>query len=146
MFVIADLGPLQSIIDAVVQILAAVWQIVLVVGEAVFTGGVLPLLCWAGFWLFAVNWTSLRQIMLKGGWLGVVLLGAVTVIVWQQISPEAGTVLGLTDLSGYVEKLVYVSALVTVMFVCGAIQLTGCCSRCTPVTVSEINLGDGHAE
>ena len=99
--------------------------------------------------LFAVRGphaTSLRQIMLKGGWLGVVLLGAVTVIVWQQISPEAGTVLGLTDLSGYVEKLVYVSALVTVMFVCGAIQLTGCCSRCTPVTVSEINLGDGHAE
>ena len=146
MFVIADLGPLQSIIDAVVQILAAVWQIVLVVGEAVFTGGVLPLLCWAGFWLFSVNWTSLRQIMLKGGWLGVVLLGAVTVIVWQQISPEAGTVLGLTDLSGYVEKLVYVTALLCAMFVCGAIQLTGCCSRCTPATLSEIDLGDGHAE
>jgi len=146
MSVMADLGPLESVIEAMLQILGGVRQIVMSLGEVVFTAPVLPLLCWAAFWLFAVDWTRIRQIMLKGGWLGLILIGVVMVIVWQQISPTTQAVFGLTELSGYVEKLVYVTALLSVMFVCGAVQLTGCCSRCTPVPVTEIDSSDGHAE
>ena len=145
MFVIADVVVPQNVLEAVESILRGVGHIVRSVGAVVFIAPVLPLLCWAAFWLFAVDWTRMRQIMLKGGWLGVVLIGAVMVIVWQQISPTTQAVLGLTELSGYVEKLVYVTALVSVMFVCGAVQLTGCCSRCTPATVTEIDSGEGHS-
>ena len=142
MFVMAAIETPTNVLEAVEAMLLGLGHIVRSVGEVVFTAPVLPLLCWAAFWLFAVDWTRMRQIMLKGGWLGVVLIGAVMVIVWQQISPTTQAVLGLTELSGYVEKLVYVTALVSVMFVCGAVQLTGCCSRCTPATVTEIDSGN----
>jgi len=81
MVVLAETGPLWSIIEAVGQILLAMQQIVTAIGSVVFTSPVLPLLCWAGFWLFAVDWTRLRQIMLGGGWMGVLLIGVVMVIV-----------------------------------------------------------------
>mgnify|MGYP001053720612 CR=1 FL=1 len=78
--------------------------------------------------------SSLREAELRRGltYPVVVLIGAVMVIVWQQISPSSRAVFGLTELSGYIEKLVYVTALLSLMFVCGAVQLTGCCSRCLP--------------
>ncbi len=132
MLVMAETGPVWSIVEALGQILLAIQQILTAIGSVVFTSPVLPLLCWTGFWLFAVDWTRLRQIILGGGWMGVLLIGVVMVIVWQQISPSTRAVFGLTELSGYIEKLVYVTALLSLMFVCGAVQLTGCCSRCLP--------------
>ena len=75
MLVMAEAGPLASIIEALWQILIGLQQIVMAVGSVVFTAPVLPVLCWAGFWLFAVDWTRLRRIMFKGGWLGVLLVG-----------------------------------------------------------------------
>ena len=143
MLVMADAGPLQSIIEALGQILFGVQQIVVAVVSVVFTAPVLPVLCWSAFWLFAVDWTRLRQIMLKGGWLAVLLIGFVMVVVWQQIVPEAQSVVEL-EVSGYIEKLVYVAALLSLMFVCGAVQLTGCCSRCCPSPVTEIEPGNGQ--
>ena len=139
---VVELGPLENLVHAVGQILLGLKQILTVVATGIFSAPVLPVLVWALFWLFAVDWTRLRQIILKGGWLGVILVGVVMVIIWQQIVPEADVVLGL-KVNGYIEKMVYVTALLTVMFVCGAVQLTGCCARCCPVPVTELDT-DGH--
>ena len=137
---VVELAPLENLVEAVGQILLGLKQILTVLATEVFSAPVLPILLWSLFWLFAVDWTRLRQIILKGGWLGVVLVGVVMVIIWQQVVPEAEVVLGL-KVNGYIEKMVYVTALFTVMFVCGAIQLTGCCARCCPAPVTEPDAG-----
>src|SRR5436853_6444540 len=76
-----------------------------------------PLAAWIVFWMFAVNWVKLRESLAKGGWVALVLVGAVMVLVWGSISPGAGTidVFGLR-VSHFVEKTVYVSGLVVIMF------------------------------
>ena len=143
MFVMADAGPLDSIVEALGQIIFGLQQIVSSIASVVLTAPVLPVLCWTVFWLLAVDWIQLRQILLKGGWLGIMLVGFVMVIVWQQISPGSQAVLGL-ELNGYIEKLVYVTALLSLMFVCGAVQLTGCCTRWCAAEVVEAETTDSH--
>ena len=143
MFVMADAGPLDSIVEALGQIIFGLQQIVSSIASVVLTAPVLPVLCWTVFWLLAVDWIQLRQILLKGGWLGIMLVGFVMVIVWQQISPGSQAVLGL-ELNGYIEKLVYVTALLSLMFVCGAVQLTGCCTRWCAAEVVEGETTDSH--
>ncbi len=136
-------GAVGDILLALGAILDAIGSILVTLASVLFTAPVFPLLVWVALWLFAVDWTRLRQIMLKGGWLGVVLVGAVMVIVWQQVSPGASEVLGLKT-SGYVEKFVYVAGLFSVMFLCGAVQLTGCCRACCPAPAAEADSGDSH--
>ena len=92
---VVELAPLENLVEAVGQILLGLKQILTVLATEVFSAPVLPILVWSLFWLFAVDWTRLRQIILKGGWLGVVLVGVVMVIIWQQVVPEAEVVLGL---------------------------------------------------
>ena len=59
-----------------------------------------PLALWIGFWLCAVNWIKLREVLIsKGGLLGVLLIGAVWVLIWGVVAPpESGShfILGLT--------------------------------------------------
>ena len=143
MFVMADAGPLDSIVEALGQIIFGLQQIVSSIASVILTAPVLPVLCWTVFWLFAVDWIQLRQILLKGGWMGIMLVGFVMVIVWQQISPGSQAVLGL-ELNGYIEKLVYVTALLSLMFVCGAVQLTGCCTRWCAAEAVEVETTDSH--
>ncbi|MEC7556661.1 MAG: hypothetical protein VYA32_05750 [Planctomycetota bacterium] len=139
----ADAGPLDSIVEALGQIIFGLQQIVSSIASVILTAPVLPVLCWTVFWLFAVDWIQLRQILLKGGWMGIMLVGFVMVIVWQQISPGSQAVLGL-ELNGYIEKLVYVTALLSLMFVCGAVQLTGCCTRWCAAEAVEVETTDSH--
>ena len=143
MFVMADGGPLESIVEALGQIIFGLQLIVSSIASVVLTAPVLPVLCWTVFWLFAVDWVQLRQILLKGGWLGIMLVGFVMVVVWQQISPGSQAVLGL-ELNGYIEKMVYVTALLSLMFVCGAVQLTGCCTRWCAAEVTDVKTTDSH--
>ena len=143
MFVMADGGPLESIVEALGQIIFGLQLIVSSIASVVLTAPVLPVLCWTVFWLFAVDWVQLRQILLKGGWLGIMLVGFVMVVVWQQISPGSQAVLGL-ELNGYIEKMVYVTALLSLMFVCGAVQLTGCCTRWCVAEVTDVKTTDSH--
>ena len=77
-----------------------------------------PLIAWVAFWLLAVNWVKLRAVMIQGGWIGVVLLGLMMVLVWSVVAPpSAGThhLFGL-NVSNFVGKTVYVTALLTIMF------------------------------
>ncbi len=111
-----------------------------------------PLAAWIIFWLFAVNWTRLRETLAKGGWVGLVLIGAVMVLVWGSIAPGGGTFdfFGL-HVSNFVEKTVYVSGLYVIMFLAGALQLSGfgaaCCPVNEPVQIAESHghdTGHGH--
>jgi len=90
---------------------------------------ILPLAAWILFWLFAVNWTQLRETLLDGAWIGLFLIGFATVVSWCAIAPPpSGThdILGLS-VSNFVGKTVYVTILFSIMFLCGAVQLSGCC-------------------
>jgi hypothetical protein len=86
-----------------------------------------PLIAWVAFWTLAVNWVSLRRVLLSGGWIAVLLLMVVAIIGWGVIAPpESGAhhMLGLT-LSNFVGKTVYVTALVVIALLCGSVQLSG---------------------
>lgn len=103
-----------------------------------------PLVAWVAFWLLAVNWVKLRDVMLRGGWLGVVLMGLVMVLVWSVVAPPASGshhLFGL-NVSNFVGKTVYVTALLTIMFLCGSVQLSGACG--TLAQFPEVAPADDH--
>ena len=50
----------------------------------------LALAAWIAFWVGAVNWVRLRNILLSGGWIGVVLIALMAVLVWGSIAPPEG--------------------------------------------------------
>lgn len=110
-----------------------------------------PLAAWIVFWLLAVNWIKLREVLAEGGWVGLVLIGAVAVLIWGNIAPGNGTFdfFGL-KVSNFVEKTIYVSGLACLMFVAGALQLSGFCSNLCqfeePILIAEAHghSDDGH--
>lgn len=106
-----------------------------------------PLAVWIGFWLCAVNWIKLREVLVaKGGLIGVLLIGAVWVLIWGVVAPpESGShfILGLT-VSNFVGKLVYVTALFSLMFLCGSVQLSGCCNQWCEVTMPDPHAHGDH--
>ncbi|MGH7202536.1 MAG: hypothetical protein ACREJB_18160 [Planctomycetaceae bacterium] len=114
--------------DAILALLLALWMILAILLQVVVRW--LPLIAWVAFWLFAVNWTTLRRILLQGGWIALVLLWFVAILTWGTVSPETGPreIFGLT-LSNYVVKMVYVSILFCIMLICGAVQLSGALGR-----------------
>lgn len=86
-----------------------------------------PLIAWVAFWLLAVNWVKLREIFLRGGWVGFVLLAFVMILVWGAVAPPVSgshNLLGL-KLSNYVGKTVYVTFLFCIILICGSVQLSG---------------------
>lgn len=88
-----------------------------------------PLIAWVAYWLLAVNWVKLRQVMIQGGWIGVVFLGLMMVLIWGMVAPPVGGTHHLFGLNvtNFVGKTVYVTALLTIMFLCGSVQLSGAC-------------------
>jgi MFS family permease len=81
------------------------------------------------FWTLAVNWAKLYPVLTKGGMIGVVLLAVCAILVWSVIDiPASGTheLYGL-QVSNMVGKTVYVTSLVVIAFLCGSVQLAGCC-------------------
>jgi len=120
---------LLSLIDALLQL--GISLLDLLVALLQLARPWLPLLAWVAFWLFAPNWPRLRETLARGGWVGVALIGALAVLIWGSVAPGNGPVdfLGL-KVSNFVEKTVYVSGLVCIMFLAGALQLSGCCAGC----------------
>ena len=132
---------MTELIVSLSDLLVAVWSLFRAVGGLLLPW--FPLAVWIGFWLCAVNWTKLREVLIsKGGLLGVLLIGAVWVLIWGLVAPPADGshfLLGLT-VSNYVGKLVYVTALFVLMFLCGSVQLSGCCQQWC-----DIEMPDPHA-
>lgn len=118
---------MDLLLDSLIQLLVAFGNFLVIVLARLLP--LAPLGAWIAFWLFAVNWVKFRSVLLQGGWVGVVMIGVLAVLVWGTIAPPpAGGhyFLGLV-LSNFVGKTVMVTALVCIMFVCGSIQLSGCC-------------------
>lgn len=136
--------------QALAQLGGSIWE--LVVAVLAVAAPWTPLAAWVIFWLFAVNWVKLRETLAKGAWVGLVLIGAVAVLAWGSISPGTGTFdfFGL-HVSNFVEKTVYVSGLYVIMFLAGALQLSGFCANCCkfeePVQLVEVHAhGGGHGD
>ncbi len=90
-----------------------------------------PLIAWLAFCLFAINWVRVWPDIARGGWIGLVLIGLVAAVVWAVIAPPAGGshfFFGLT-VSNFVGKLVYVTSILVMMFMCGSVQLSGACGE-----------------
>lgn len=128
---------MEQLLQGLLQVLFGMWQLTTAVLGLLLPWT--PLLAWIIFWTFAVNWERLRAILLQGGWVVVALVASMAVLVWGTLSPPPGgthSLLGLT-VSNYVGKFVYVSGLVCLMFICGSVQLSGCCARCCPQPLAE---------
>lgn len=136
---------MSELLISLSDLLVAAWGLLKAVSSLLLPW--FPLAVWIGFWLCAVNWIKLREVLVaKGGLLGVLLIGAVWVLIWGVVAPpEAGShfILGLT-VSNFVGKLVYVTALFCLMFLCGSVQLSGCCNQWCEVTMPDPHAHGDH--
>lgn len=101
----------------------------LIVALATLLVPLIPLAIWIAYWTLGVNWTRLRLVLLRGGWIGLLLLGLVAVMVWGTVDPPPSgyhQFLGLT-VGNFVGKTVLVTVLICIMFLCGSVQLSGFC-------------------
>lgn len=122
---------MEALLQSVVDLLLAAWQ-VLIALLAVMAPWT-PLVAWVAFWLLAVDWVKLRRVLVSGGWIGLVLIGLVAALAWGVAAPPADGVhrlLGLT-VGNFVGKVVYVTALMVLMLICGSVQLAGGCGSWT---------------
>lgn len=118
-----------TLLDSLTALLQALAQVLAVLGEAIVPWW--PLIAWIAFWTFAVNWVRLREFLLAGGWIGVLLIAVMTVLVWGVVLPPADGahhLLGL-NVSNFVGKFMYVTALLVIMLLCGSVQLSGSVDR-----------------
>ena len=136
---------MSELLISLSDLVVAAWSLVKAVSGLLLPW--FPLAVWIGFWLFAVNWTKFREVLIsKGGLLGLLLIGAVWVLIWGSVAPPTtGThfLLGLS-VSNFVGKLVYVTALYCLMFLCGSVQLSGCCNQWCEVTMPDPHGHAGH--
>lgn len=116
---------LISFWNVIVSLAVLVWTLIL------FLAPWTPLIAWVAFWLLAVNWRELYPVLMKGGWIGVVLTAFLAVIVWSSIAPPAEGFHHLYGLqvSNLVGKTVYVTSLMVIALLCGSVQLSGSCNH-----------------
>lgn len=120
---------MQPLLDNFLQLVGALWGLLTSLVDLLAPW--LPLAAWCGFWTFGVDWTRLRRILLQGGWIGLLLIGLVMILVWGTVAPPAGGrhVILTLSLSNFVGKTVYTTTLFVLMFLCGSVQLSGCCGN-----------------
>lgn len=80
------------------------------------------LVLWIVWWLFLVDWAATRDSLKQGGWVGLILLGLLTVLVWGCLSPADREYLPI-PLPNFLEEFTVVFGLYVVMLGCGALQL-----------------------
>jgi hypothetical protein len=118
---------MENLLSSLLQLIIAIWNVVESLFHLVLPWT--PLVAWVAFWLLAVNWVKYRAVLVKGGWTGLFFIGLVMILIWGLIAPPVDGVhhvFGLS-LSNFVGKTVYVTALFSIMFLCGSVQLSGAC-------------------
>jgi len=135
---------MEQLIVSLQDLLVAGWHVVtnLLVLIVPWT----PLIAWVAFWLFAVNWEKLYTVLAKGAVIGVLLIGLMAILVWGLVAPPADGVHHLFGLqpSNFVGKTIYVTMLLTIMALCGSVQLSGACGTLFPEVEADEHDGDGH--
>lgn len=123
-------GPVVTLLKSLVALLHAAFSVVSATFFLLLP--YLGLICWVGYWLLAVNWTKLYELLFKkGAIVSFSLLIIFWVLVWCTVSPPAD---GYHDWFGFkvgnvVGKLVYVVGLTSLAFICGSVQLSGAVNR-----------------
>ena len=116
-----------------------------VIALAVLARPWIPLVAWMAFWMFAVDWEKLYPVLFgRGGLFGVMLICLMAVLIWGEIAPGTHDLFGLTDVNNYIGKTVYVVMLVCITWLCGSLQLSGCCSRFCQFEQDMPESGDAH--
>lgn len=133
---------MEQLLDSLQKLLGAGWDVVISLLLVVVPWT--PLIAWIAFWLLAVNWEKLYPVLAKGGAIGVVLIGLMMILVWGLIAPPEGGVHHLFGLkpSNFVGKTIYVTMLLTIMALCGSVQLSGACGSL--VQFPDDDLTDDH--
>lgn len=124
--------------------LASGWEVV--VALLAFVAPWAPLIAWVAFWLLAVNWEKLYVVATKGAILGIALIALMMILAWGLIAPhERGyhEMLGL-HVGNFVGKTIYVTMLLTIALLCGAVQLSGACGSLVHFPEEEPDHGDHH--
>ena len=118
---------MEPLVVSLQTLLAAGWDVV--INLLAVLNPWTPLVAWVAFWLLAVNWEKLYPVMAKGAVIGVLLIGVVMVLIWGLIAPPADGVHHLFGLrpSNFVGTAIYVTMLLTIMALCGSVQLSGAC-------------------
>jgi hypothetical protein len=137
---------MEPLIVSLKELLVAGWHVVtnLLVLIVPWT----PLIAWVAFWLLAVNWGKLYPILARGAVIGVLLIGLIMILVWGLIAPPPDAVHHLFGLrpSNFVGKTIYVTMLLTIMALCGSVQLSGACGTLFPEKEpSDDHDGHGHS-
>lgn len=136
---------MYQLFDSILNLIIALWNVArdLIVLVLPWT----PLVIWVAFWLLAVNWVKYRAVLIKGGIVGVILIGLVMILIWGLIAPPTEgfhNVFGL-GLSNFVGKAVYVTALFSIMFLCGSAQLSGACGSLVCFKSEDESADEGQA-
>lgn len=118
---------MDAVFSSLLQLITAAWQLLVALFLLITPWA--PLIGYLAFWLFAVDWVKFRLVIIRGGWIGILLIVFMATLVWGLIAPPAGdhhNLLGL-HVTNFVGKFVYVAALTVMMFLCGSVQLSGLC-------------------
>lgn len=132
--------------DALGNLIVALWTVLTTSVDLLVPW--LPLAAWIAFWLCAVNWRKLTPMLLEqGGIIGVLLLALMAILVWGTVAPPDGGqhfIAGLS-VSNFVGKTVYVTALTVIAFLCGSVQVSGCCNLTAKIEEVEATLAANAA-
>lgn len=136
---------MEELIQNLGQLVNALWGVIVALGALLLPW--LGLAAWVVFWTLAVNWIKLFDVIRKGGWVGLLLIGLVMLLVWGNVAPPVQghhSLLGLT-LNNFVGKTVYVTALFVIMALCGSLQLSGAVDRFLHFVEPELDDVHAHA-
>lgn len=138
---------MDAVFSSLLQLVTAAWQLLVALLFVITPWA--PLVGYLAFWLFAVDWVKYRLVIIRGGWIGVLLVVFMATLVWGLIAPPPGdyhNILGL-HLSNFVGKFLYVAAFTVMMFLCGSVQLSGLCGAWAQFpedAPADDHHGDGH--
>lgn len=117
------------LLNSLLDLIVSAWNVVEALVAMVLPWT--PLIVWVAFWMLAVNWVTFRDVLLKGGWVALFLIGFCMILIWGLIAPPVDGyhyLFGL-KLSNFVGKTVYTTTLFCIMFLCGSVQLSGAVDR-----------------
>ena len=129
------LAQLWNLIQQLWSFLQALWAILV---------PLLPVLLWAAFWMFAVDWRKLWPVLRAGAWAPCVLLGLIVALVWSRIAPIDCPYPGLATIPNFWWQLGSVGLLAGITLFAGWLQ--GQMSYAPPEIAVEPPADHGHGD